>query len=97
MSIRRISESDTRPRSPEASSLAGAQLGLPSTSSGQRVLQTKAKTRDGRLRAASSGAAYPQARVEKAKAARSKSKPADDDDDEPKKRARGPDGRFTKS
>ena len=96
VSIRRISESDTMSRNP-TTSLAESHPDLPGPSSGQRNLQTKAKTRDGRLRATSSGAAYPQERVKKAKAARNKSKTDDEEDQRKKGARRGPNGRFMKS
>ena len=69
----------------------------PSSSSGLRDLQTKAKNKDTRARAASVGSIYPQSKDDRTKA-RSKSKPRDEREQPTKPMPkRGPNGRFVKS
>ena len=91
--IKRVKEMETPANGLEPISQAEHSANQPSTSSGLRTLQTKAKTKDQRKRAASSGTAYPQSIVEKAKTARTERQ--DDDDDQPKK-PRAKDGRLIK-
>ena len=92
--IKRVKETDTPAYGLEPVGQAEQSANQPSTSSGLRTLQTKAKTKDQRKRTAASGAAYPQSIVDRAKVARNRRQ--DDDDDQPTK-PRAKDGRFTKS
>ena len=97
VSIERIAQEEIEESSQEQSTSAKVIPGQPSTSTGLRTLQTKAKNKDTRARASSASSIYPQSKEDRSKA-RSKSRPRDEVE-EPKKDMpkRGPNGRFIKS